>query len=151
MVATPQYLRDAPAPFFLWLRYLTGQRLLELHRRHLGTHMRDASLEVSLYHGSLPDASSAALAGQLLGDGPQPSEAVVQMEIKLRLEEELNTLNPVDREILALRHFEHLSNAEAAQTLGLEPSAASKRYLRALKRLKDILAGMPGGLEDLSP
>jgi len=71
--------------------------------------------------------------------------------MKLRLEEALNTLNPLDREILALRHFEHLSNTEAAKTLGLETSAASKRYLRALKRLKDILASMPGGLEELCP
>jgi RNA polymerase sigma-70 factor (ECF subfamily) len=147
----PQYLDQSPAPFFLWLRYLTGQKLLELHRRHVGTRMRDASREVSLYRGTLPETSSAALAAQLLGNDPGPSEAVVRAELKIRLEEALNTLDPLDREVLALRHFEHLSNAEAAQSLGLEKSAASKRYLRALRRLKDILAGMPGGLEGFCP
>jgi RNA polymerase sigma-70 factor (ECF subfamily) len=147
----PQYLDQPPAPFFIWLRYLTGQKLLALHRRHAGTRMRDASREVSLYRGALPEASSAALAAQLLGHGPGPSEAVVQAELRIRLEEALNALNPLDREMLALRHFEHLSNAEAAQTLGLETSASSKRYLRALRRLKDVLASMPGGLEELCP
>jgi len=145
----PEYLRQRPAPFFMWLRYLTGQKLLELHRQHLGTRMRDASREVSLYHGTMPETSSAALAAQLLGRDPQPSEAAIRAEMKIRLEEALNTMDPLDREVLALRHFEHLSNAETAQVLGLGTSAASKRYLRALKRLKDILAGMPGGLEEL--
>jgi RNA polymerase sigma-70 factor (ECF subfamily) len=145
----PEYLRQRPAPFFLWLRYLTGQKLLELHRRHLGTHMRDAGREVSLYRGTLPETSSAALAAQLLGREPRPSEAAVRAEMKVRLQEALNTLDPLDREVLALRHFEHLSNAETAEVLGLATSAASKRYLRALKRLKDILASMPGGLGEL--
>jgi RNA polymerase sigma-70 factor (ECF subfamily) len=145
----PDYLRQRPAPFFMWLRYLTGQKLLELHRRHLGTHMRDAGREVSLYRGTLPEASSAALAAQLLGREPRPSEAAVRAEMKVRLQEALNSLDPLDREVLALRHFEHLSNVEAAEVLGLAPSAASKRYLRALKRLKDTLAGMPGGLGEL--
>jgi RNA polymerase sigma-70 factor (ECF subfamily) len=146
-----EYLQQKPAPFFLWLRYLTGQKLLELHRRHLGTGMRDAGREVSLYRGSLPDVTSAALAAQLMSSDPGPSEAAMRAETKLRLEEALNSLDPLDREVLALRHFEHLSNAEAAQVLGLGSSAASKRYLRALQRLKDILANMPGGLGEIGP
>src|SRR5947199_8458792 len=60
----PEYLRQRPATFFMWLRYLTGQKLLELHRHHLGTHMRDAAREVSLYRGTMPEPSSAALAAQ---------------------------------------------------------------------------------------
>lgn len=147
----PEYLHQPPAPFFMWLRYLAGQKLLELHRHHLGTQMRDAGKEVSLYRGTLPEANSAALAAQLLGRDPGPSEVAVRAEMKIRLEEALNTLNPLDREMLALRHFEHLSNKEAAQALGLDTSAASKRYLRALKRLKEVLASLPGGLEELFP
>jgi RNA polymerase sigma-70 factor (ECF subfamily) len=145
----PEYLRQPPAAFFLWLRYLTAQKLLELHRHHLGTQMRDAGREVSLYRGTLPEASSAALAAQLLGREPRPSEAAVRAEMKIRLQEALNSMDALDREVLALRHFEHLSNAETAQVLGLERSAASKRYLRALRRLKDVLASMPGGLAEL--
>jgi RNA polymerase sigma-70 factor (ECF subfamily) len=65
----------------------------------------------------------------------------------LRLQEALNRMNPIDREVLALRHFEHLTRAESAQVLGLTEAAAAKRYLRALERLRDVLALMPGGLE----
>jgi RNA polymerase sigma-70 factor (ECF subfamily) len=142
-----EYLRDPRLPLFLWLRLVVGERLLKLHRTHLGTQMRDAGLEVSLFRGALPAASSAALAAQLLGKHTSPTEAVVRAERILRLQEALNTLDPVDREILSLRHFEELTAAEAARVLGIEESAAAKRYFRALKRLKDVLAAMPGGPE----
>jgi RNA polymerase sigma-70 factor (ECF subfamily) len=145
----PEYLRQPAMPFFLWLRFLTGQKLLELHRRHLGARMRDAGREVSLYRGSLPATSSAALAAQLLGHDTRPSEAAIRAERKIRLQEALNRMGPLDREVLALRHFEHLNNSEAAQVLGLAEAAASKRYVRALKKLKEILAGLPGGVEEV--
>ena len=141
----PEYLRQPALPFFLWLRFLTGQKMLELHRRHLGAHMRDAAREVSLYRGALPETSSAALAAQLLGHDTRPSEAAIRAERKIRLQEALNVMEPLDREVLALRHFEQLNNAETAQALGLQESAASKRYVRALKKLKDILTSLPGG------
>ena len=64
-------------PFFLWLRFLTAQKLVALHRHHLQTDMRDASREISLYRGVLPATSSAALAAQLLGREPQPGEAAI--------------------------------------------------------------------------
>jgi RNA polymerase sigma-70 factor (ECF subfamily) len=111
--------------------------------------MRDARREVSLYSDALPEASSAALAAQLLGEHTSPSEAAVRAEQLLRLQEAVNRLDPLDREVLSLRHFEQLSRAETAQVLGIEEAAAAKRYIRALKRLKDTLAGMPGGLEGL--
>jgi RNA polymerase sigma-70 factor, ECF subfamily len=142
-----EYLREPAMPFFLWLRGITGNKLLELHRRHLGTQMRDAAREVSLHRGGLPETTSAALAAQLLGHATGPSEAAARAEAKLRLQEALNRMDALDREVLALRHFEQLSNAEAAQVLGIQEKAAGKRYLRALKRLKEILAAMPGGLE----
>jgi RNA polymerase sigma-70 factor (ECF subfamily) len=109
--------------------------------------MRDAGREVSLYRGSLPATSSAALAAQLLGRDTRPSEAAVRAERKIRLQEALNSMDPLDREVLTLRHFEQLNNAETAQVLGLRESAASKRYLRALKKLKEILTSLPGGRE----
>jgi RNA polymerase sigma-70 factor (ECF subfamily) len=142
-----EYLRDPKLPFFLWLRLVVGERLIKLHRHHLGTKMRDASREVSLYRGALPAASSAALAAQLLGRHTSPSQAILRAERILRLQEALNALDPVDREILSLRHFEELTAAETARVLEIEESAAAKRYFRALKRLKDTLAAMPGGKE----
>ena len=143
------YLRAPSYPLFLWLRLLVGERLLKLHRRHLGTQMRDAGLEVSLYRGALPAASSAALAAQLLGKHTSPTQAAVRAERMMRVQEALDTLDPMDREILSLRHFEQMSLAETALSLGISESAAAKRYVRALKRLKAILANMPGGLNSV--
>jgi RNA polymerase sigma-70 factor (ECF subfamily) len=140
-----EYLRQPPMPFFLWLRGIVGNKLRELHRYHLATQMRDASREVSLYRGKLPQASSAALADQLLGHATRPSEAAIRAELKIQLQEALNSMDPLDREVLVLRHFEQLSPAETAQELGIKEKAAGMRYLRALKRLKDILTCLPRG------
>jgi RNA polymerase sigma-70 factor (ECF subfamily) len=134
-----EYLRDPQIPFFLWLRLVVGERLMWLHRHHLGTQMRDAGREVSLYRGALPAASSVALAAQLLGRFTSPTQAALRAERTLKVQEALNALTPVDREILSLRHFEELTAAETAKVLGIEESAAAKRYFRALKRLKDTL------------
>src|SRR5262245_14194029 len=130
------YLRDPKLPLFLWLRLMVSERLIRLHRHHLGTKMRDAGREVSLYRQALPAASSAALAAQLLGKLTSPTQAAVRAERMLRLQEALNTLDPLDREILSLRHFEELTRVEAAKVLDIEEGAAAKRYVRALKRLK---------------
>ena len=144
----PEYHKNPTMPFFLWLRLLAGQRLVDEHRRHLGAAARDAGREISLYRGAWPETSSAALAAHLLGRLTTPSQAAIRTERKIRLQEALNSLDPIDREILALRHFEELSNGEAAAVLGLDKSAASKRYARALIRLKDVLASLPGGLNE---
>ncbi len=146
-----EYLRNPSMPFFLWLRFLTGQKLVSLHRHHLGVQMRNASQQVALYDGSLPEASSAALAAQLLGHDIRPSEAAIHAEMKIRVREALDSMHPLDREVLALRHFEQLNRAEIAQVLGVSDSAARKRYLRALERLRQILGRAPGGLEGLRP
>jgi RNA polymerase sigma-70 factor (ECF subfamily) len=144
-----EYLRDRSYPLFLWLRLLVGERLLKLHRHHLGTQMRDAGLEVSIYRGALPAASSAALAAQLLGKHTSPTQAALRAERLQRIQEALNTLEPIDREILSLRHFEQMTLAETALSMQIGESAAAKRYVRALKRLKSVLAGLPGGLESV--
>ncbi len=143
----PQY-RDRPTmPPFLWLRFLVGQRLLIAHRRHLGVKARAANREVSLYHGALPEANSESLAAQLLGKLSSPSQAAMRSELQVRLQEALNSMHDIDREVLALRHFEQLSNVETAQVLGLAERTASKRYVSALRRLKEILGTLPGFFE----
>ena len=144
-----EYTHAPTMPFFLWLRLITGQRLQILHRHHLGTKARDAGREISLYQCAMPEASSAALAAQLLGRETRASEVVHRSERKLRLQEALNGMDPLDREILALRHTERLTNAEAGQVMGISESAAAQRHFRALRKLKDVLSGQPGGLEDL--
>src|SRR5262249_32395830 len=140
----PEYVANPALPFFLWLRLLTGQRLTDLHRHHLGAKMRDAALEVALYRGDGPRASSASLAELLLGRLTSASKAAIRAETQLRVQEALNAMDATDREVWVLRHFEMLSNEEAARVLGLKPSAASNRHLRALRRLKEVLAQVPG-------
>ena len=139
-----EFVRDPSVPFFIWLRFLVGQRVQEQHRRHLGTPGRDVGREVSIYRGAMPGASTGDLAARLLGKLTSPSMAALRTERKFRLQEALNAMDPLDREILVLRHYEQMTNGDAAAALGLNPSAASKRYTRALERLKEILTALPG-------
>ena len=146
----PDYLRDPPLPFFLWLRQLAGTRLAKAHRHHLGALQRDVRQEVARVPGPVPEASSVAIADHLLGPGGLPSEAAARRELREQLLAALDQMDPIDREVLALRHFEQLTNGEAAQALGLTAGAASKRYVRALERLRDLLAADPGALDGWS-
>src|SRR5262245_49909406 len=140
----PDFAAKPDLPAYLWLRLVTAERLLILHRHHLGAQMRDAGQEVSLCRGALPAASTHSLANLLLGRLTRPTQAASRSERQARLQEALNSMDPIDREVLALRHFEELSNSEVAAVLGLTKSAASNRYIRALKRLKEILSALPG-------
>jgi len=140
-----------PPPLFLWLRGVVSNKLLEVHRHHLGTRMRDAKRELRLDAPQASDDTSAALCARLTAGLTRPSVAAVRREVRTRLAEALNEMDPTDREVLALRHFEQLTSAEAAQVLGIQERAAAKRYLRALERLRDILSAMPGGLTEIRP
>jgi RNA polymerase sigma-70 factor (ECF subfamily) len=138
------YAADPRLPPFLWIRFITGQRLMALHRHHLGARLRSAGQEIALHHGPMPQATSASLAEMLLGHLTSPTQAAQRAEVRLLLQEAINGMDPLDREVLTLRHFEELSNAEVAQLLGLSKTAASNRYIRALERLRESLAGIPG-------
>lgn len=133
------YATQPAVPLFLWLRQLTAQKLIDLHRQHLGAQARDVRMEISLDRGPIPAASSAALAAQLVGRLTSASKAIHRVELRLQVETALNALDPTDREILTLRHFEMLSNSETAEILGLSKTAASNRYIRALQRIKEHL------------
>lgn len=140
----PQYLEAPRVPFFLWLRQITATQLLAVHRLHLGTRKRDAGREVSLARAGWPRADSSALAHELVGTITSPSGASARAESQAVVQQALETMNPTDREVLVLRHFEMLSNEEVAQVLGLTKTAASNRYVRALRRLTGILEAYPG-------
>ena len=149
---------EPPVPLFLWLRGIVGNKLLELHRHHLGTKMRDAARDRALHApaagsggAAAADATADALVAQLTGGATGPGTAAARGETVLRLREALAAMESVDREVLALRHYEQLTNAEAARVLGIQERAAATRYLRALERLKEMLAEMPGGLTVLRP
>ena len=140
----PRYADDPPMEFFLWLRVVVGQRLMRIHRQHLGAQVRDAGRDLSLFSGPYPQASSVSLASQLLGRLTTVSQAAMRAEAQSRLQEALIEMDDVDREIIALRNFEELTNKEAARVLGLDSSAASKRYIRALMRLQQSLGDLSG-------
>ena len=143
----PNYVKDPKLPFFLWLRRITGQRLAKVHRDHLGTLKRNAALEVSFYRGGMPEASSHFLASKLIGRFTSASQKVIRAEMQIKLQEALNSMNESDREILALRHIEQLDNNEVAVLLDISESAASHRFYRAIRRLKNNLKKIPGMLD----
>jgi RNA polymerase sigma-70 factor (ECF subfamily) len=146
------YFQNPSVPLFLWLRGVVANKLLEVHRHHLGTRMRDAAREIAGYSPSgAPDATSVALVDQLTGSATGPGTVAGRAEVRLRLREALDGMDAIEREVLALRHFEQLTNGEAAQLLDITERAAAKRYVRALQRLKDLLAEMPGGLTEMRP
>ncbi|NND97066.1 MAG: sigma-70 family RNA polymerase sigma factor [Pirellulaceae bacterium] len=124
---------------FLWLRLVTGQQLVDLHRQHVQAEMRDVRKEVSLQQHATSPHTSLAIAAQLAGPMTAVSEIVARAERIERLEATLNQMDPIDREVIALRHFEELSNVETAKVLGIETSAASKRYIRAMARLGELM------------
>ena len=134
------YVESPSTSFFIWLRNVVGLKLAEVHRRHLGTQKRDAKRDVSIYRGALPAVNSVSLAAQLLGQMTTPSQVAVKTEMRVRLQEVLDCMDEIDREIIALRHFERLDSQETADILGMSKSGASSRYVRAIKRLKEELS-----------
>ena len=129
--------------FFIWLRMIVGQTLIDLHRRHLGARMRDAGREVPAHRRGGSQTTTVSFAATLLGTLTSPTKAARRAELGERLRAALDTMDPIDREVLALRHFEELTNSEVAEELGIQQKAASIRYVRALRRLKAILAELP--------
>ena len=134
------FLEKPDMPFFVWLRLEVNQRLLEVHRHHFVAEKRDVRKEIKMQQAPLNTGqTSIALAAHLVAQLTTPSRLVERAEQITALEESLNEMNELDREVIALRHFEELSNIEAAEVLNIQPAAASKRYLRALKRLREIM------------
>jgi RNA polymerase sigma-70 factor (ECF subfamily) len=123
---------------FIWFRHIVGQTMVDVHRRHLGTQKRSARREIRLHAGA-PMASSEAMSAHLVDSLTSPSHAAMRDEAKAKLRAAIDDMEPIDREVLLLRHFEELSNAEVAETLDLQKTAASNRYVRALRRLKEVL------------
>ena len=141
----PRYVEDEDRmPFFLWVRFLVGQKLLQFHRAHLGAQARAADGEVGLNRPSGVGASAHSVASVWLAESATPSRAAIAEEEHARVREALESMSDTDREVLVLRHFEQLSNAEVATLLDLSPQAASARYVRALTRIQAIVGDGSG-------
>jgi RNA polymerase sigma-70 factor (ECF subfamily) len=136
----PEYVAEPRVPLAVWLRSLTLQRLIDLHRRHLGAKMRSAHRELSHPGDTIPEASAASMTDLLTDGARKPDSEVASRERRTLLQQSLEALEPLDREILAMRHFEQLSNSDVAQILQISVTAASNRYVRAVKRLRQVLS-----------
>ena len=134
------FVHEHSGSFFVWLRMITTQTMTNMFRRHLDVKKRDVRRDVSIYTGQ----TSSPLALQLLGHLTSPSHAAMREEAAAQLEAAIQELRPIDREVIVLRHFEQLDNKEVAEVLGIQQKAASIRYIRALARLKDHIAEIPG-------
>jgi RNA polymerase sigma-70 factor (ECF subfamily) len=137
------YLRRRPLPFYPWLRRLAWERLVKLHRRHIRAHIRSVAREDARLP-ALPDESALELARRLIDPGTSPSHRLVQEELRDRVQAALAQLNAVDREVLVMRYLEQLANAEIGSALGISEGAVKMRHLRALERLRGLLAGQLG-------
>ncbi len=138
------YLKKPDMPFHLWLRHIAKDHIIDAHRRHRLAQKRGVDREQALVPAGLADHSSIELAARFIDQELTPASAAIRQEMQRRLHEAIARLDEDDREILLMRHFEQLSNQEAAADLGLTEAAASMRYLRAVRRLRDLF-GASGG------
>jgi RNA polymerase sigma-70 factor (ECF subfamily) len=137
------YLRDPRLPFHVWLRQIAQDQIVDQHRRHRLAARRSLALERPLAAPGFADRSSVQLATMLRDPGPTPAALAVRHELESRFRSTLERLEPVDREVIMLRHFDGLSNGEAARAMGLSDAAAGMRYLRAIRRLRAFLGETP--------
>jgi RNA polymerase sigma-70 factor, ECF subfamily len=145
------FLHDAATSPFLWFRTIVSQTLVDLHRFHMGAQKRSAAREFSIDKGWNSQSTSSSLAFHLQQPTRSPSSTFSRAEQARHLDTALRGMNENDREVLALRHFEELSNSETARVLNMSEQAASARYIRALARLKQVLEVFPGGINDFFP
>jgi RNA polymerase sigma-70 factor (ECF subfamily) len=137
------YLEKPDLPFALWLRVVTGQKLLDLIRFHTRA-KRDARHDRVLPSEGILHATGSALTDALIEAGTSPSQTILREEQRQRVAEAIEAMDPIDREVIALRHFEQLPNSAIAQILGIPESAASKRYFRALAKLRKLIGPLSG-------
>ena len=132
-----EYLRGRPIPFYPWLRQLAWDRMIELHRQHIGAKKRSVICEAG---NALPlnDESAFELADRLQAHGGSPISQLLQKELRGRVQAILGRLAPRDREVLILRHLEQLSTREMAAVLGISEGAVKTRHLRALQRFRQL-------------
>ena len=133
----PTYLENPVMPFHLWLRQITQDRLIDAHRRHRVSKKRSVDVEQAPVVASNLDYSSIQFGPQIVDAELTPAAAAIGKEMQKLFEEAVEEMDEIDQEIIAMRHFEQLTNQEVANVLQLSEPAASMRYLRAMRRLKE--------------
>lgn len=133
------YVQTPQMPFHLWLRHIAMDRIIDAHRRHRGSAKRSVDRERPMVAAGNEDHSTMELVAQLHDPALTPAAAATQREMSKVVEQAISEMDEQDAEIVIMRHYEQLSNQEVAQALGLTEPAASMRYLRAMRRLKQLL------------
>lgn len=133
------YLDNPVMAFHLWVRQIAKDRIIDAHRRHRVSAKRSIDREQALVVPGDNDHSTMELAGKLCDPSLTPAAAATQREIARQVELAIGMLPDVDREIILMRHYEQLSNQDIAAVLQLSEPAASMRYLRALRRLRELI------------
>jgi len=131
----PKYLGQDGMPFYLWLHWIAREKVIGLHRRHLGAEKRTIQHEVPL----MPVDSSAKFVSGLIGRLPSPSQELARVELAEKLRLALQQMSSDERDLILWRHFEQLSARDMAMLLDITEAAATKRYIRALERLRKCL------------
>ena len=139
------FINDGGMPFHLWLRQLAKDRIIDMHRRHRGAQRRSVDREEAMVAGGNADRSEFDRVAGLEDRELTPAAASIRRELESRFLRALGELNEDDREIVMMRHYEHLSNSDVATALGLSPAAAGMRYLRALRKLRSVLGEQASG------
>src|SRR5262249_25549664 len=134
----PEYLRQRPLPFGLWLAWLAREKVIALHRQHLEADKRTVAREAP----PLPVDASSCFVRVLAGNEPSPSQVLAEAEAAESLRLALSALDDDERDLILWRHFEQLTNRDIARLLNISDAAAAKRYVRALERLRGLLLGL---------
>lgn len=137
------YLADPKMPFHLWLRHIAKDRVIDAHRRHRGAARRSLDREQPMVAPAGLNQSTMDLAAQLRDPELTPAARATWEELQRRFRDAIEELPEADREVVLMRHFEHLTNSDVAAALDLTEPAASMRYLRAMRKLRSILGEEP--------
>ena len=132
------FIEEPGVSLFVWIRQLTLQVLIEFQRRHF-RQKRDVQKEVRISPTVDQSDTSQLIARELAAQLTSPSQVAIRAEELEQLNRALESMNETDREILALRHYEQLSNQEVAEIIGIKPTAASNRYVRAITKLGEVM------------
>ena len=135
------FAHNEDVPIYFKLRTILLQTLSDIERKNLQAAGRDAYREVEVGDGTTtePGARGELNWGQFAADVTSPLSRVDRNERHALLRAAIAALPENDRAIIILRHFDGMGNSECAAALGIEPKAASIRYVRALERLQQKL------------
>lgn len=136
------YVADPKVSVLIWMRQRVLQKLIDMQREQFRD-KRDVNKEQQPAANWNSGNTSLSVNAFLAASITSPSQFLIRNEDVLQLQSAMDSLSDIDREVIALRHFEQLTNQQVAEVLSLSTTAASNRYIRALNRLSDSVSTHP--------